>query len=72
MGGVTKKQKRNGSNGMFVSCAALALSDNNNVGDMTVVTAHSTLQNIPARSGGLDHRTKAKNARVERDFYAER
>ena len=72
MGGIAKKQKRNGSNGRFVLCAALALSDTNNVGDMTVVTAQSTLQNIPARSGGLDQRTKAKIARAERDFYAER
>jgi hypothetical protein len=71
MEGIAKKQKKIESNGRFVSCAALALSDNN-VGDMTVVTAQSTLKNIPLRSVGLDHRTKAKIARAERDFYAER
>ena len=71
MGGVAKKQKRNGSNGMFVSSAALALSDIN-VGDMTVVSAQTTLQNIHARVVGLDHRTKAKIVRAERDFYVER
>jgi hypothetical protein len=59
MGGIAKKQKRNGSNDRFVSYATLALS-NNNIGDMTGFTAQTTLQNIPARVVVLDHRTKEK------------
>jgi CHASE3 domain sensor protein len=39
---------------------------------MIVVTAQTTLQNIHARVVGLDHRTKAKIIRAEREFYAER
>ncbi len=55
-----------------MSCAAPALCDNI-VGDTHVVTAQSSFQNIPeARVVALDHMTKAKIARAERDFNVER
>ena len=54
-----------------MSCVALALSDNK-VGDMTVATAHTTLQNITARVVGLDHMTKAIIERAYRILFVKR